>query len=201
LLNTPLTQAIPAGLLKQHTAQQHEYAEFLLLPKLKNINTLADYTAILRMFYGFFAPVQEAISQFVLKEQLPDIAARRHARLILSDLENCGSQEVPLICTQLPAIDNTASAFGALYVLEGSTLGGRMIARMLNQNATVPLRTEQLRFFQGYGEQTGPMWVRFIASLNQQTDINTLTASAQDTFICLANWIKHTLYAGRHQEK
>src|SRR3712207_8787140 len=37
-----------------------------------------------------------------------------------------------------------AAAFGALYVLEGSTLGGRGITRMLLQNRNAGLRIEQM---------------------------------------------------------
>lgn len=201
LNHRPLPETTIAGTLKQTTAVEHQHAESLLLPRLKALHSLDDYAHLLSMFYGFFVPVQQSIISYITPDELPDIHLRRHAGYILSDLKNFGRHDVPPMCTQLPSINNIASAFGALYVLEGSTLGGRMIGKMLRQNTALHLHDNQLQFFNGYGEQTGPMWVRFLAALNQQTDAETLIASAQQTFTLFAHWIEQTLYARPDQKK
>lgn len=50
-----------------------------------------------------------------------------------------------------------AEAFGAVYVVEGATLGGRVIAREL---ASAPFLPEALgrRYFSGYGADTASAW-------------------------------------------
>ena len=60
----------------------------------------------------------------------------------------------------LPGIENEVQAQGALYVLEGSTLGGRGITKMLLRQCPW-LTLQKLTFFNGYGAGTGPMWLSF----------------------------------------
>lgn len=48
-----------------------------------------------------------------------------------------------------------AEALGALYVVEGSTLGGRIIQRTLSSRGISDIR---LNFLDPYGEDTGRMW-------------------------------------------
>ncbi|UOQ78251.1 hypothetical protein MUN84_06595 [Hymenobacter sp. 5516J-16] len=49
-----------------------------------------------------------------------------------------------------------------MYVLEGSTLGGQVIARQLAK-ANIPARA----YFSGHAEQTGPLWKTFVGLLTQ----------------------------------
>lgn len=57
-----------------------------------------------------------------------------------------------------------AAALGALYVLEGASLGGRVIARHVADALALTPDTG-LAFFCGYGDATGEMWRRFGAAL------------------------------------
>ncbi len=59
-----------------------------------------------------------------------------------------------------PALADEAAALGALYVVEGSTLGGRIILRHLDRLGLAPAA-----YFNGYGEATGAMWKGFVARL------------------------------------
>ncbi len=59
-----------------------------------------------------------------------------------------------------PALADEAAALGALYVVEGSTLGGRIILRHLDR-----LGLQPVAYFSGYGEATGTMWKGFVARL------------------------------------
>lgn len=139
-----------ATVLKDYTQTLHTEVESLLLPKLHGVHTLSDYAAILQVFYGFFSPLEGAIQPFITTDNLPDITARRKALLILQDLQviRFPVRGLP-VCTELPLIRNTASAFGALYVMEGSTLGGKMIARMLLKNTALSLPQNAISFFSG----------------------------------------------------
>ncbi|HEU4901607.1 MAG TPA: biliverdin-producing heme oxygenase, partial [Flavisolibacter sp.] len=157
----PLTMnAVPlAAMVKDETKTVHEEVEQLLLPHLAAVQTTDDYAAILKMFYGYFQPLEKMIEALVTPAILPDIAERRKASAIVHDLSAIGQDANSLLLsTHLPKIENAAQAMGALYVLEGSTLGGKMIAKMLRKNEALSLSDDKLTFFSGYGEETGSKW-------------------------------------------
>jgi len=187
-----LTSLPVAELLKQETSVQHQASESLLMPTLNKIATRAQYAALLHTFYGFFHPLEQLITHYVGSDILPDIAERRNAALILQDLHALGfSTDALPQSDALPAVSSTAEALGALYVMEGSTLGGRVISRMLLKKEGLQLNEEHLRFFGGYGEATGSKWKAFVQLLNQQTgNTDTLIRSANETFRLFAAWIK-----------
>lgn len=185
-----------ASLLKTETAQHHAETENYLVPHLKQIQTTADYAAILRMFYGFFKPLEEQIAGVISTDFLPDISSRKKAHLAEQDLQRLADQagEELSIAKSLPSINNLRQAFGALYVLEGSTLGGRYIAKMLAKNqANLPAAA--MSFFEGYGEATGPMWLAFQQKLNEFTPEETpeIIAAANETFIKMKAWMQTQL--------
>lgn len=126
---------------------------------------------------------------------LPDVAARRSAALILDDLEAIGEDLQNMErCTSLPQIDNLSQAFGALYVLEGSSLGGRIISRMMKNKEGLPLHTGGLRFFEGYGKETGEKWKAFLEALNGQPEGEAIVAAANQTFQSFQNWMIRTIH-------
>lgn len=181
--------------IKEATQTFHTEVENLLLPKLQSIQSSADYAAILRMFYGYFSPLEALVQQYITPEQLPDIAERRKAKAILQDLIAIGHSEKSIaFCQQLPDIKTAAHAFGALYVMEGSTLGGKMIARMLLKNKALSLSEKSLTFFAGYKEETGKKWKTFLDVFDRQENPAEIVQTANDTFYCLKSWMQHTLY-------
>ncbi|HYO21904.1 MAG TPA: biliverdin-producing heme oxygenase [Flavisolibacter sp.] len=188
-----LTTASVAQVVKKETAFLHQEVEELLLPKLNAIQSPEDYAAILQMFYGFFHPVEEAIQAYISAAILPDIAKRRTALLVVDNLAYLEKSINLLQCKALPQITDTAQAFGAMYVLEGATLGGRMISKMLAKNPALSLPPVALNFFSGYKEETGSMWTAFIEVLNRQKDADTIVHSANQTFYYLKNWMQETL--------
>ena len=184
-----------ATLLKKNTTEQHLALEAVVEPQLQALKSKEDYAAFLKRFYGYFKPVESLIEKYINATVLPDIAQRRKAGLIVQDLtfSNTHIEALPL-ATQLPEISNTVEAFGALYVLEGSTLGGRGITRLLLKNEALQLQPAEVRFFNGYGEQTGAMWTSFLKSLNQFTNNPTAVqqqiATANDTFAFFKIWLQ-----------
>jgi heme oxygenase (biliverdin-IX-beta and delta-forming) len=179
----------PAQVVKCETGEQHRQVEELLLPKLKSISSIYDYAVILKMFYGYYMPLENHLQKFITPALLPDIAKRRTSGLILEDLKGIGLPVTSLpLCNALPTINNVPTAFGALYVLEGSTLGGKMIARMLAKNSVVPIHA--LNFFHGYREETGLMWTSFIHEFNKQEETGEIVFAANETFNHLKNWMQ-----------
>jgi heme oxygenase len=82
------------------------------------------------------------------------------------------------LCGDLPDVSHVSSAFGCLYVIEGSTLGGQIISRHLRARLNVTPQAGGL-FFHGYGEETGAMWKAFCSTLGA----HALTLENQDPII------------------
>lgn len=87
----------------------------------------------------------------------------------------------------IPALGykSMAARFGTAYVIEGSMLGGAMLLnRMRDRLAPWPLR-----YLQGYGDLTGVMWRRFLASLSEYVaspaEIEEAARAAYRTFASL----------------
>ena len=184
-------------MVKNATEENHKETEHLLLPRLSAIKNAVEYASILAMFYGYFSPVEDRIQQYITPSYMADIKQRRTAGNILTDLSAIGmpADSIPL-CTSLPAIGSTAQAFGALYVLEGSTLGGKMIAKMLKKNSSFPIPERALTFFEGYGSETGTKWKTFLEVLNQQQETDEIVATANETFFQLKGWMQHCFQHG-----
>lgn len=156
---------------------------------------MEQYVILLRSLYGFYAPLQDLIFRHVSPAHLPDVASRRSAALILDDLETLGEDTRNLErCTSLPQVSNGSQAFGALYVLEGSSLGGRIISRMMKSKENLPLESGGLRFFEGYGKETGEKWKAFVEALNKQPEHAAIVAAANQTFQSFQNWMIRTIH-------
>lgn len=179
--------------IKKETRQAHIETEQLLVPRLKSIKTKEDYAEVLCIFYGYFKPLQEKIEVYVNEKALPDIAERRKAAVLERDIFYLEVKRMPDICSDLPTIHHLLQAFGALYVIEGSTLGGEIITKMLRKNTSVILPENTLHFFRGYEEHNVMMWQRFKASLQKhisnEDQLYQLVHAANETFIKFKNWI------------
>lgn len=66
----------------------------------------------------------------------------------------------------LPRLNDLDSVLGALYVVEGSALGGQIIYRQLQQCLGLDADTGAA-FFYGSGPQTGAVWKRFTVLLER----------------------------------
>jgi heme oxygenase len=191
---TPDLLATTAQHLKHHTSQQHQALEDVVLPQLHRLHSVTDYNHLLQRFYGYYKPVEFLIEQQIDEQQLPDIKQRRKADLILHDLtfSNAHATNLPL-ATKLPQLHNSIQAFGALYVLEGSTLGGRGITKLLLKNTALHLQPAQVQFFNGYGAVTGSRWMAFLERLNAIGESSSvqvqLTVAANETFSLFKKWL------------
>lgn len=190
----PDPQSTVALRLKEDTRVAHEALEARLLPFLEAITDADAYAHLLRAFYSFYGALETKIAAALPPDALPDLGARRKAGWLLEDLKTLGDTNLPGALPQrfLPTIDDEAAAWGALYVLEGSSLGGRLICRMIaKQFPGAPLR-----FFNGYGSDTGPLWVRFLAALEQagsQLSYPEINRSATHTFQSFDLWLQQQL--------
>lgn len=154
-----------ALLLRRATAQAHQALEDSL-DLLRDDFTLADYVELLRGFDGFIGPWEAAVAASGHVDAA-ELASRRHAERLAADLAHFGVAGAPPRRAgrgDLPALDSPGAVLGSRYVVEGSTLGGRVIAPRLQQRFGVDA-SRGAAYFGGYGERTGAMWRAFGAQL------------------------------------
>ena len=118
---------------------------------------------------------------------------RLHKSLLLrQDLHHLGVSTAAMAqCRTLPPIQTLAQVLGCLYVLEGATLGGRMIAEHIQATLGITPTTGG-SLFDGYAEQTGRMWnamrqILLLGAVDAQAE-NAMVVSAIATFAALRNW-------------
>jgi heme oxygenase (biliverdin-IX-beta and delta-forming) len=149
--------------LKTETAECHtrlENALDLMRPEWPR----EDYVALLEGFYGYVAPWEDAAAEFMPAALRDFFEERRKASLLASDLalltgDNDRASRVTRI-EHLSPMNSIGRLFGSMYVMEGSTLGGRFIAPHV---ATLfDLRSGcGNAYFEAYGSRTGSMWKAF----------------------------------------
>ncbi len=156
--------------LKIRTLAPHQELERVLVKRMRSMRTTEDYIALLQAYYSLLIRLEDRISIHIGAAELPDYLQRRKSENLAIDIRSLGGIVPPKVfLLEIPEIDDHLQAFGALYVIEGSTLGGRIISRMIaNQLA---IQDNGLSFFQSYGEHLTTMWATFKLTLNRQADI------------------------------
>jgi heme oxygenase len=131
--------------------------------------SLPDYRLLLSRLFGFhraFENLNVCWSDLFGE----DARERDRSHLIAADLESLGLDPSAIsrlpLCEALEAPTSKAEQLGALYVLEGSTLGGVQIARAL-QTVIPGADGQGRRFFLGYGDRHGAMWRAFVERLER----------------------------------
>jgi heme oxygenase len=180
-----------AELVKKATAQAHASTEKVLIRYVKNIRTPQDYASLLYCMYGYYAPMEERLEPLT-GDFISDSRHRRKASRLLDDLHALAFPAPLHIAHSLPAFNTPAEALGCQYVLEGSTLGGVIIKKMIiGQCNAIP--GTAYAFFSGYGDDNRSMWLsflnRFNAAVTTETDIRMAVAAANACFARLEEWI------------
>ena len=93
-----------------------------------------------------------------------------------------------------PDLPTFAHALGALYVLEGSTLGSRFILRDLETRIGAQI-AGATRFLGGRGEAVRPMWQSFKAALDnfgrEKPDLRAdVVTGAERVFRAILVWFR-----------
>jgi len=146
---------------------------------------LTGYRALLLRLYGFHVPFEAAVG----------IGSERSGWL-LEDLAAVGINGATMAgiprCTALTALDTPGRRLGALYVVEGSTLGGRHLAGHLD-SLLGSEGSAGRRFFIGRGAQTSGAWNAFLAHLSSSAGATAtrteIVAAAVRTFSIFQEWL------------
>ena len=157
----------------------------------------ASYAELLKMFLGFYRPLEERLEAADgLEEHGYRLTERRKTPWLAADLRALGLShaEVNALpnCRDLPTLKGVARSFGCLYVLEGATLGGRQITSLMRET---PVPEDARRFFASYGPETGTRWREFIATLEAAGRATgeaggvEIAEAARETFASMERWI------------
>lgn len=124
-----------------------------------------------------------------------DVKSRSKLRWLDEDLAalGAGTNATPSVVLTAFSLADPASALGAVYVVEGATLGGQVIARMVTGSLAVT-PTAGCRYFTGYGARTRDRWIETRATIeayaSSAVERGPIITGARDTF----EFIEHSTY-------
>ena len=180
--------------LKESTRPHHEATE-----KTVDLGHRAEtpdgYRALLGRFLGFYEPAEARLAPILGDWPVLDFERRRKTELLKSDLRVLGLDDDAIALlpryTGFPPVHDVGDAFGAIYVLEGATLGGQYVAKHVATVLGVK-PGEGCSFFSSYGDDVGPMWKAFKEVLTDAADSkpvqDRVIASAGDVFDRFNDW-------------
>lgn len=151
------------------------------------------YARVLQVFDSFLAAWEPAVASALPAAWHAWLRARSRRPFLQQDL---ALDIAPVRPAAAPELHGPAAAWGSLYVLEGSALGGQVITRSLAHAGLHPHRGAA--YFHGWGAATEPMWRDFRAVLEQQVTGPAALAQACDaacrTFDTLSNLMESALH-------
>ncbi len=179
--------------LRQETRPNHDAVEKASHSHkiMDNSLTVEDYKKLIVVNYRFHEVMEPFLAENLngAKEDIK-FDNRHKTPLLKQDLLDLGYSEEEIanwpkweLGFELP---NEEAALGAMYVLEGATLGGAVIKKQLanNQNLT---HIEEMHYYGCYGREIGEQWKSFGAYLanrvEQKPDTgDAVVQAAKDTF-------------------
>jgi heme oxygenase len=175
-------------------ATRSRHAALASSPSLKRLFasdfTLAEYISHLGCLLGLFEPLERAAAQAAG----PSLPALQRSKDLLDDLRIMGvsAEEIDAFerCSRIPSF-SAAGLLGYSYVMRGSMLGGKIIARQLR---TVLGPGVSYRFYGGNQPQNDEShWASFCADLEEhgKEDVQAICATAVQVFDLYAEWLSH----------
>jgi heme oxygenase len=172
--------------LRENTSALHKQVEDAAdLPGC--VVNLDDYAACLTRFLALFAPLEAGLAAWDEWESIGiNLPSRCRTASLLLDLQQLGRLPAAPEPVNLAPFPSFPAALGCLYVLEGSTLGGKFLLRAFTQRLGAEIHGAS-SFFAGHGAAAGAAWNQFRAALDdygatypaKQADV---LAGAADTF-------------------
>lgn len=167
--------------LRQATAVAHQRLEEQL-DLLRPPPCRHHLNGVLHGFHRFHAAWEPKVEAMLGAAFVP----RRRLHLLQADRAAFGMDKAPAPPLALNLFSTPAGAWGSLYVMEGSTLGGAIIAKTLaGMDGPAP---SGIGYFSPYGRRTAAMWRSFRSDLLQvsrpETDADMIDAACR-TFACL----------------
>ncbi|HWT72560.1 MAG TPA: biliverdin-producing heme oxygenase, partial [Oxalicibacterium sp.] len=151
-----------------------------------------DYQVFIEAMWGWLSPFENALWQAEWPADLQAGLRDNKQEWLRRDLSTAGLSEAEIAALPLApcALDlrTPAARFGIAYVLEGSQLGGQVLAKRLKP----ALAPWPACWLEGYGQDVSVRWRSFLASLERHVDNGSSIAAASDaarqTFESLQSW-------------
>lgn len=180
-------------MLRAATAAQHKALEARLPLTHPDLDRDA-YQRIIQAYYGFHAPLQGQIERFHAPHLVqPD---RQKVPALVKDLRALGLNDAQIealpLCADLPPIKGEADLLGVMYVMEGATLGGQLLRRIIAERLLIGADSGG-EFLDVYGRDTGRLWKAFLkqlADFDHPDDNQQVVDSACATFASFACWLE-----------
>lgn len=170
--------------LKEQTNEIHKSLEELpLLKKVVSPDITKDeYCALLNGFYRLHRIYETGLHNYD-GPIISNYEERCKLHLLEEDLNELDM--VILERNEQIKFTKEAQVLGAMYVMEGSTLGGQYIVKNLNQ--VFPEYSHN--FYNGYGAETGKYWKEFKTYLDdfEESEHNKVINSAKQMFMTIYN--------------
>ena len=162
--------------LKKDTQPDHDRIEELMFVHsiMDGTLSLLQYKKILTANYLIHAAWEDLLSHALSPQLASALKISRRLKLpaLLADLQEVKMEPPPVrhIDWTAFAYDNDQKVIGALYVLEGATLGGHVIVKKLAVNPILQPLQLGFHYYQVYGSDLIPNWKLFCGILNEQPE-------------------------------
>ncbi|MBO9585004.1 MAG: biliverdin-producing heme oxygenase [Flavobacterium sp.] len=169
-MSTNTTSAIASSFLndlKTQTSDSHKKLEELpvsmsiMSPDMK----IEDYRYYLSLMHDVHNDTEGLIFPF-FANAIEDLEQRRKKHLIENDLLFLNAPKMNSEKVFETQGISVPFALGILYVVEGSTLGGRFILKNVSKFPELS-GVQGVSYFNGYGEKTGSFWKSFLNFLSE----------------------------------
>lgn len=180
-----MSAVIPA--LRAATRQAHEELESALEPETL-CSSLERYTSFLGALHGFHAVSDAQLDGFLLPGVAP---GPKRSELLAADLRGLGVDPSMLpTMPGLPDLSADGAPHGLIYVVEGSALGGVVLAKIVHRQLGLTA-ADGASFLVSGGAMPG-RWGQVKAALEREVDGARLGAAeraAVGTFDALSQWM------------
>lgn len=157
------------------TARHHEIEDLLQLDRITSRERLVQ---VLQVFDAFLHDWEPRIAKALPAPASEWFDRHRRGPWAAQDLKVLNAPRLPRAPATDIVLDSPAQALGSLYVIEGSALGGKIIARRLHEALGLGEATGA-RFFGGRGEHTGRLWREYGRWLGAGIPTDDEAATAQ----------------------
>lgn len=165
-----------AELLRESTRLAHRALDHhpLLAPLSHCPVTRTTYADALAALHGPQRAIEGMLCGFTPETDFPSRLAD-----LESDLESLGISPFEL-SVDLPRVDSAEQLIGIMYVIEGSNLGGAVIARLLEES--LPAAVPRKFFSNAGGHARWEKFWQFAATRYREGNAQAMTDSACQTF-------------------
>jgi heme oxygenase len=181
--------------LKKDTRSDHEKLEELMFAQsiMNGTLSLQNYKTLLTTNYLLHEEFETLLFGRLTDQTASDLQIIRRRKLTalqkdLQEMEMAVPKRTDTVSTS-SHYNNEPSVLGALYVLEGATLGGHVIVKKLAVNPVLDRFNLNFNYYRIYGDDLIPNWKSFCAVLNRQseTDYPVILAGARRMFESIAS--------------